>query len=386
MWPLKLRQYNEYDLVVDVGSASIGLGLVRFSKEGIPQIVYTTRIPLVIAEKPTYDTFLPKLLLFLKKGLQNFTEELENKQLRTKAIRHVHIFYASPWYRARTKRASFKEKRPIKINQLFIDKILQTQKNEFLKDNNILSDDSRLTIIEEKILDVRLNGYKTNNPIGKNATSVELAFYIGTVPDKIIKNVEDTLRDVIRHKRIYHHTFPLAAYSSILDVFPHDNTFLHIDITGEITDIYLVREDVLEKTVTFPSGRNLLIRIIAEKFNVSSSGALSYLDLYLSGNADTKFADLMQNAVQSVGDEWNIFYNDAVEYLCVNTPIPHKIFTTVDKDVEKFYSNLMKEHTDSLAILNEDMLKHAVSVDRRAREDVFIILETLFVEKLHFLN
>ena len=372
------KKKHEFSLVLDIGSASVGAAIIELDPVNKPIIHRTVRVPIAISDKPTFDTFLPKLLTFLDKSLG-----LVMKDVKTRTIKHIYCFYSSPWYSAETKRAQIKQEKAVEITQEFLDDLLDKQEQEFLGKIKMMQSGEGVHVSEKKVLDVRLNGYKTDDPFGKVATEIDMSLFLSVIPEKVILSVEDIVHKHLHPKEIFHHTFPLAAYSSVLDVFPHDNTFILADITGEVTDVYLVRADVLEAIYTFPSGRNLLIRKIAEDFDVSVSGAISYLDLYLSGDADDSFAQQMKNTINGVQEEWNIYCKNAITELCGTDPAPDKVFLMVDDDVAPFFVDIVKQRTPAFVILNQESLKDFVESKSVVDEDPFLVLESLFVNKLY---
>lgn len=369
---------HEFSLILDIGSASVGAAIVELDPNQKPKLHRTVRVPIALSEKPTFDVFLPKLLAFLDKAL-----ELSLKDVKKRTIKHAYCFYASPWYSAETKRAHITEKQPVEITQDFLDDLLAKQEQEFLGKTKMMNESDGLHVSEKKVLDVRLNGYKTSDPFGKVATDIDMSLFLSVIPEQVVAGVEDMIDRYVHTKDIYHHSFPLASYSSVLDVFPHDNTFMLADITGEVTDIYLVREDVLEAIHSFPSGRNLLIRKIAENFDVSVSGAVSYLNMYMSGDAEAQFAEQMRTTVSAVQQEWDIYCKNGIAELCGNDPAPDKVFLMVDDDVTTLFTDLIKQHERNFVVLDRESLKEFVDAPAVTDEDPFLVLESLFVNKLY---
>lgn len=372
------KKKHEFALVLDIGSASVGAAIVELDPDQKPRIHRTVRVPIAVSEKPTFDTFLPKLLTFLDKSLDSIL-----KEVRKGTITDVYCFYASPWYTAEIKRADIKEERPTEISEEFVDGLLAAQEQEFLGKTKMTQEGDGIHVSEKKVLDIRLNGYKTDSPIGKVATDINMALFLSVIPRAVVSGVENTIDKHVHVKHIYHHTFPLAAYSSILDAFPHDNTFILADITGEVTDVCLVQNDVLEAIHTFPSGRNLLIRKIAEDFAVSVAVAVSYLDLYTSGDAEESFQQQIQTIIAGVQEEWNIYCKNAIAELCGTDPAPDKVFLMVDDDVAPLFVDIVKKHERSFVILNQESLKEFVEAKAVVNEDPFLVLESLFVNKLY---
>lgn len=369
---------GELTLMIDIGSASVGAAVVEFFSDKRPFIHHTVRVPIAVAEKPTFNTFLPKLLTFLSKALDQ-----EISQVKKRAIKHVHCFYASPWYTAESRTTSRTYPEQIKITQKVLDELIDVEVDNFMGKLQVAGSDEVVRVTESHIISTRLNGYATIDPLNKKATDLSVTLFLGVIPDHVIKSVEGVIHEFVHAHDIEHHSFPLTAYSSTLDVFPHDNTFLFVDITGEVTDLYLVRDDVLEALHSFPSGRNILIRSIAEKFDVSISGAVSYIGLYASGSADDAFASQIKETIDAVQKEWKVYFTNALTEVCKGGAVPDKTFCMVDNDVREIFSDTVRAKSGQVVLLHQDTLDNFCDHGRAVEEDPFIIFESLFVHKLY---
>jgi len=370
------KNKHEFSLVLDIGSASVGVALIEVKANSKkPTLHSTVRVPVALSEKPTFDVFLPKIIGFLEKALL-----LKLKKKKVASIKNAYCFYASPWYDANTNKVQIHKSYPVEITKHFIENILSDEKKNFLE--GVSSDEDYFT--EQKVIDVRLNGYKTNAPIGKKAMDIDMSVFLSAIPKRVVDSVEKMIEKHLHVKHIYHHSFPLASYSSLIDIFPLENTFAVIDVTGEITDMYFVRDDVLKTIHSFPSGRNLLIRKVAEAFDVSVELAVSYLDLYFSGDAEEKFNNQMEAATKSVKEEWDIYCKNGMGEICGDEPIPDKVFLMIDDDVRSMFKKIAESQIANIVSLDKETLKEFCECKNVVDTDPFLILESLFVHKMYY--
>jgi len=106
-------------------------------------------------------------------------------------------------------------------------------------------------IMETHTVQVKLNGYITDNPYGMRAKNLEMSLYISMAPKRVLSSVKSRITKTFGSRNIKFCSFSLTAFSTIRDIFSHKNDFLFMDISGEVADISLVKGNVLLERIFY---------------------------------------------------------------------------------------------------------------------------------------
>ncbi|MEK9201685.1 MAG: hypothetical protein AAB944_01815 [Patescibacteria group bacterium] len=391
---LKRKSSGEPIVIFDIGSASVGGAIVLLSESThLPKIIYTKRIFLPIAERPQSDEILTSSASALKEIIVAFEKEglsvLHDLHIRNKVIHDVFCVLASPWYVSQTKTITIKEKKPIILTEKFIETVLAKEEKAFEESiahsSYAETFDKNIILAEQKIIHIKLSGYETNEPYGKKSSDIELSLFSSFVSKKISEKLSETIGHSFGGEKIKLHSFCLTSFSTLSDLFPEAKDFLIMDITGEVTDISIVRNGTLVQSASFPSGRNFLIRKMTKKMNSNTEVALSSLSLYSTGKAEPAVAVKIESVVKEVQEEWLVYLNDLLKDIKAEIGIlPRKIFLTVDNDVLPLFLKFLKQSPDNFEpiVLDEKQLARVVEVTKGVVADPFIAIEAIFLNKL----
>ena len=309
---------------------------------------------------------------------------------------------ASPWYMDETKTIRIERQTPIQITRRFLDDIVKKERDRFAKEfagvdasPAHLKKNLSIIDIESKIIDIKLNGYLVEEPYGKAATTIEFSFYSSLASDEILRKVRSAIYSFFNPETIRFHSFSLAAFSAIRDMFPHESDFLSIDITGEITDISFVKQGVLLKTISFPAGRATLVRLLSRSLRVLPDVAVSTIRMLGENTLEAKKAGRIKKVLGQYASEWRMSFDTAVKELSRHGALPRKIFLTVDSDVSLFFVEQLEDkggvvipemrgiyrQSFSVVYLDEKKTKPLVEYMVHVAVDPFISLEAIFTAR-----
>jgi len=162
-----------------------------------------------------------------------------------------------------------------------------------------------------------------------------------------------------------------------------------MDISGEVTDLSLSRDGVLLESISFPSGKHMLVRAVISGLKTTPAAALSEMDLFLEHKASREHEEQIAKVLAEATGEWLVFFRDALAQISEEFPLPKTIFYTADGDVAEWYARAITEklYPDrddigfSLKFLGTDLLKAFVTTDPTTHADPFLEIETLFAKK-----
>jgi len=389
-----LKRKNEQGyLLFDIGSGSVGGGVVTFGG-GKPKIVYTNREQFRFEREINQKKLLINMIRALEKSAsdiqKNGMSHLTFTALGNRQIKNIFCILSAPWCLSRTRILKVKKDESFIITPNFLERIAETEELEFDKDAPKIGDGlyegkAKLNAIEKKIIKIRLNGYELRLPIFKKAANLELSLFISVTTGEIKEAIEKAVAKVFgRHQHFEFNSFVLTSFTALRDSFPDKHDFIFMDVSGEATELAFVRRQVILETMSFPYGRNTLIRRLAQILKTEPALAESSLVLHLNNKTE--------EALKIVGEEWLKFLDAAIADFAKDDFVPAKVFLTVDQDVRKHFEELISRQVisqfslegDKLSVvsLDENVLKNYYRAGGLAEIDPFILIETLFLRRV----
>lgn len=380
------KQNSSLSVLIDIGSSSIGVALVDIKKDSAPHIIASVREDIPFQDALSSTRFLHAMNRTLGKAL----ESIQSKGLTKLPPSNVFCTLSAPWFLLKTRNLHISRMVEFEVNEHVLEGFINDDINvlkEELK-NTLPSDDIR--IIEKKIIQMRLNGYEIKNPYKQRTSKLEMAVTVGISSNKVIRSIEGKIHKYFHITPIHFGAFPVAAFSAIRDIFPHDRSFLFVDITGEATDISRVENDALSGSISFPYGKNFFIREVSTRLHTIHEEAASLFAMFLRDELHDERQAQIAEIVEWAENEWLARFERAVATLANNGILPNKIFFTIDADIEQLFSKviakaksdvLMKTSFD-VQYLDQLIISKFVSFEDNVSRDPFIVVEALFAKKI----
>ncbi|TSC70752.1 MAG: Uncharacterized protein CEO12_128 [Parcubacteria group bacterium Gr01-1014_46] len=388
---------EEVAILIDIGNGTTTGALVVFEKDQKPRFIYIAKKFFATTEKLDAVKLEMEMNSLLEEMLSDLIKRgSEHKYWKSKdkEISRILISFSSPWFLSKTKNIHLDSEKEFVITDGFLDSIVQ--KEEFILKNELKNEDSGepFEIIEKSIVHSKINGYTLDSTLNKSTKSFDASLYMSVVSSVFINKIYNTLYKYthIPQDRILINTFPLISFSVIRDLFTKESSFILLDVTGEVTDITLVKGDIITETVTIPSGRNFVIRQIAKTFNVSTEIAGSTLRLYLSKKLEDTMMSKMLDAIVSIEKEWSIYLENALTELSPEMNLPNSIYLTADTDVADLYIDFLNmPKNDTTNVFRKNVKINHINLEKTATFyqndsgfllDEFIVLIALFYNKI----
>ena len=374
-------------VILDIGSASIGGAVVSIKKNKPPVVLYTVRKQIIVKENIDFQRFL----YLMSDTLDLVLMELEKS--KNASLDEVFCILSSPWYTSMTHFMKIERKESFTVTRKMIDDLINKKvsmiNNDVIKKKKIAGGVPR--VIDVQSIQIKLNGYETNNPYGKKVNLVEAALFVSIGSEKTIKLIEDKVSRVFRNK-VRFSSFSLASFVAIRDIF-NEKSFLFIDITGEVTDVSMVKNNILIKNIAFPLGKNFLIRRIASSLNTTIEEAESLFSMFNSGSSDAVTNDKLNKILNEAKKEWVSSFAEILQSFSESLSIPNSVFITADKDIRVWFKDAIKKEEFGqftitndefdIKILDEKLVgEFCLLKNNNISKDPFIMLEAIFVDRI----
>lgn len=385
-------------LVFDIGSASIGAGFVLLSEEEAPKLLYIVREEMKISKNVDIRRFSEAI----KETLQIVIKEVQNdgvRFLKSNSYKNfkpneIHFIFSSPWHTSSLQNIHFSKRNPFIVTHGIINNLVDKEIEEVRLAKNELyakKTKSSVTLIEKKIINLTFDGYRVNRPNRQKIKKIDLTLFTSFIPKEILKAVEDPVRDAFNIKDFKISSFTLPFFSVMRDIWSNEENFLLVDVSGEVTEVSVVRDGGLYNTISFPIGRNTYKRAIAEELSVSIDEASSFIAMYVSGTGSDKLAVQFEEVLARMEKKWHRDFGKILIHISEGIFLPHLVFLTVSEPFGQWISKAitrqkqetLTQESFSVNLITSKKLSHFVHFEQNVLKDPFLMIDSLFINKLH---
>ncbi len=380
------KEKKELVLIFDIGSSSIGGAFVELSPSLAPKVIKSIREPIRLEEVLNVDRFRVYAMHTLHKVVKKMCDS------NLGAPKRIFCVLASPWYASQTRVINYEKNASFIFTQKLADSLIASEIKIFEEEHGIGSEGpNTVRAIELRNMKTILNGYTTSNPINQKATNLKMTIFVSMSEESVLAEIEEAIWRHFPHLEIKFSSFLVASFSLARDMFINNNSFLLINIGGEVTDIAIVKEDVLKEAATFPMGSHFITRGISKSLSCSIEDAYSSVMLYESGNMLQKNEVVFQDSLKKLRGEWLAKFQSTLSSLSSDISIPATVFITVDPSLAKFFSETIRTEqfnqytlTESkfrLIFLNSSALGGIAEVPEETKKDPFIIIDSIYINR-----
>lgn len=324
-------------LVFYIGNGVVKASVVVNEKAKAPRIVST-----LIRELPHFNErdreHLEKRILF---EFGELVREFKSQNIKAIAaaglkikIENAFVLVSSPWYISETSVIKMKEQKPFTVTEALLSSSRENIVKAYRDAHEV-----DVTILEQKIINVMLNGYPTNDPLKKKAETLDMTVFTSFAR----KSSTDSIRDIIdtnfHVKEISIHSQSLVSFTVISDTWHELTQYIIVDVTSQLTELVAVRKGALSEAYSFPRGKQFLVSTIADKLKVSSEVAESLLHMKNEGKIEEELDKKLTDALDSAKKEWRKSLSDALLVISASSSLPNNFFLFAPKDVVHIFSD-----------------------------------------------
>lgn len=384
----KPKNKKQLALVFDIGSSSVG-GVAFYMRENeAPEIIYSIREPIPFEQEVVFEKFFASTM----KSLDVVVTKICMKSLG--CPKKIFCVLSSPWYASQTRVINLEKDVPFTFTTKLADSLIQKEIDIFKRDHLSKYVDEEITPIELKNMKVVLNGYTAMSPLNQKAKDLEMTLFISMSPEQVLSRIKESINRHFHHQDIKFSSFAMATFSVARDMFVSQENFLLVDVGGEVTDIAMVKKDILNDSISFPIGRNYMIRGVASALNCGLTEAKSYISMYKDNHMEESISKKFEPIINKLKTDWLAMFQESLANLSNDISIPSTIFLTVDNDLVHFFSEIIRNEqfnqytlTESkfrIIFLGTEALHGIVLFKEDIIRDPFLIIESIYANR--FLN
>ncbi|MBP6975113.1 MAG: hypothetical protein KBB54_04260 [Candidatus Pacebacteria bacterium] len=329
-------------LVFYIGNGVVKAAVVVHEKSKLPRIISTRVRDLPHFEERDRDHLEKRILFEFGEMVREFKSEDVKKLATTNNINgasynlkfdNAFVLVSSPWYISETSIIKMREQKPF----LVTDALIGNSQQQIIK---AYSDAHKLdvTVLEQKIINILLNGYPTNDPIKKRAETLDMTVFTSFARKSSIDRIRDVIDTNFHVHDISIHSQSLVSFSVISDTWHDETQYIIADVTSQLTELVAIRKGALSEAYSFPKGKQFLMRAIAEKLKVASEVAESLIRMKNEGTIEPELNTKLDLALESAKKEWLKSFSDSLAVMSASSSLPSKFFLFAPKDVVHIFS------------------------------------------------
>ncbi len=338
---LSKKEKEKYSLIIDIQSGLVRGALVSKTGNGFP-IIKHVKEKIIPRRIHTNGNYINKMMLH---ALSIVTSDIiENYQ-----ISKIDIILSSPWVLSHSKSIKINFENDTIITDKIITQIVDEERkkleNIFITGHKEIPNiNNDLNYIEQKVFDIKLNGYVVNNYIGKSVRSMEISVAMTLSSKIIIKRISDVLRKISHSKNYKYHSGLLLNYTALLKMMPDKTDYIYVHSHSELTDVILVKKGMCANISSFPIGTSNLTHRIAHAFKHNDEVADSMIKLYTEGKLEESEMKKITKIVGEYSNGWLALYKKVLESSIEVNSIPRLIFLSAHANVN-ILNNIIKMST-----------------------------------------
>jgi hypothetical protein len=410
----RARAYNDSDMglfrsssrprhavLIDVGSGSVLVSIVTSDpKKTHPDIVWARReyVPLRSVSaisrisKNVMASLVNAALLLETDGRR----ALADAGISEHDITHLSVTIAAPWSYTVTKTISYAKKEPFVISGEMLKELVDTAEKKVMEELSEKEAVSRLglRIIARAAVEVLANGYKTWNLEGKKAVNVTLSQISAVAQAYLLNALDETKEKLLPRAQLKLHSFMMAYYCVIRELYPDTTECCLVDITFEATEIGVVRDGILRYCTHAPYGAYTLAREVAAITGVPLEEAYGYLkNDALRTNFEERCTKAQRDDLATLYRKYTERVTDLFHETGDSLAIPKTLFIHGNVHTESFFApyiqNASKQATRDTHLVvsvTDALLKFRYEASEKERLDMETTIDTALLVSAQFFH
>jgi hypothetical protein len=281
---------GELILIIDVQSSVVRGSLVHKSPTAsLPSVIYTRNVAIPYKVGSGSDYLIRMALQGVGEIVQAVRANLQaeqNAESLPRRVSAIHYVLSSPWVVSQAKTISMEFKEDTAISRAYITGMIWEERAKMTAN---AADDIR--VIEEKVFDVRLNGYSVASWESKHTKELGISFVVSIAGGRMIDRFIEVVEGLVHRKdHVQFHSSLFLQHVGIQKVLPDSSDYALIHIHGELTDVAIIHGHSCSFFGSYPFGIQHIIRTIAQETNTTEDAARNMpctSAMLLTGQTDT---------------------------------------------------------------------------------------------------
>ena len=188
---------NELMLVIDVQSSIVRGSLVHVRAAAVPAILYSHDVMIPFKQGGGSTYLIQMALRAVEEIVQASRARIQSESNPDEIPKHissVHYVLSSPWVVSQAKTLSMVFKEETMISRAYVSGMIWEERAKMTAN---AADDIR--VIEEKVFDVRLNGYSVASWESRHTKELGISFVVSIAGGRMIDKFIESVSGLVRH-------------------------------------------------------------------------------------------------------------------------------------------------------------------------------------------
>jgi hypothetical protein len=276
-------------VLVDISSSSVGAAYARTTPNGPTVLVHSVRAPIAASSTDISTELMLRTLDGVLRDLRQNGAPALHKLSGSGSVQGVFVLVGAPW-----------QNTEIHIETLVEEKLFTITETLLLEAKKKIKTPEGYYRSEESILGSVLNGYETPEPVGKRAKRAEIIVLSATIKEETAKLLRSTLGTFSSLHAVNFTELPSLIARAAKTVFPHEKDYLALRVSGEATELVLVKHGFPIFIATVPTGLDAFRHAAQENGFSSFPDGGDSIDRTKSVGLDIKLADTERRWVSAL--------------------------------------------------------------------------------------
>lgn len=372
---------TSHTLIFDIGSASVGVAIAKYSRGKAIDILFTHRELIAFGKDQSAEALGSYVGATIEAAGLKAIEALGTLD-GVRGKYNVHAVVHAPWADSRTDRAESKLKEETVITREILQQFIAHQLPETQAEGRIEFD--------RHVIRIELNGYTTTQPYKKKAEHIAVTVLKSSMSEVVHAAIFRAFSNILPNHDIHVDAFLFAA-TQLNELFEDSDAYTIIDIGGEYTSLSIVREGTVAGSVWASFGTEHLVRTISKGDEMSRQSAVSELAMYIDNSCTPAQCRKVEGLLKSSEQEWNKTFGDACSKLSRIKRMPTETFVSIDRQYYPWFKKAI-ERLDfgqftvtgkplDAKLLSAEQSSTELNFPETTKKDPMLTLGALFVDK-----
>ncbi len=388
---LFFKEKSSLSLVFDIRDTSVTIAASRFEKYKKPELVYCQNFKIVSQNLADHEKYLASMLKTIDNGIVSIRKNLIKIGNKDNIDKYF-FFIGSPWSVSESKMIKISKGKSFEINKSVINKIISGEEENEKAEIESETHMKNWTVLEEKIVQSKINGYKTDVIFGKKAKDLEIELFVSFIPQNIKSELSSFGKEGFNmHRGSRLNSCILSSYSFFRDLYSDKNDFIYIDIGDLITDAYVVRDDVIQANVSIPLGKKEIIKSASIKAKTPEDVLLSALRINHVGDdvSSGETSKIMSGEINI----WMNALNESISKTCKEIDMPKDILIMINdgltgillKEIKNSKNNVqfnLFNKDAEITNIEENILDDFIANGKIYKNEPYVKMDLVFLDKM----
>ena len=323
--------------VVDIQSSAINGTLFLFT-EAESKVIFETAMHLPPRTNAASGRLIKSVLkavsaitLSATRHLYNISASGQNPSL-PKRIAETHIILSSPWIVSQAKRIDIDFEKETSVTSGLVMNLINKEREAIPAGKN-----DPIRVIEQKIFDVKMNGYSLEKWEGRTAKTLSILYAASFASSRMIEMLARDTSHYTRTNNVKFHSAILLSEIAAEKFYDGGSDFGIVYVHGDITDVAIVTNHCLAFSGSFPMGYRTTVKKLSSLIPSDIQTAESAITLYTGGCLDKAESRKEHSSIEKVSSIWKDQFSDLIN-TNPQAIIPASIFVVACPH-EEFFSS-----------------------------------------------